>query len=191
MTNSANNNAAQLIRNQIANLQELLAILEAKPAEKPAVKTPVAQTPTKTAETKSNAVDYNSRIDALKKENEYILNSTRIGTPRLIKHVLNTIELYYTVRTGMVMYSRGDEEHRVLFGNIRILINMLKSQEKRLKAALKNLRRNGIPERYVDVYVAERRRAKRLINKNSEVYVRADINPIDILTDIGTTLNNV
>ena len=191
MTNSANNNAAQLIRNQIANLQELLAILEAKPAEKPAVKTPVAQTPTKTAETKSNAVDYNSRIDALKKENEYILNSTRIGTPRLIKHVLNTIELYYTVRTGMVMYSRGDEEHRVLFGNIRILINMLKSQEKRLKAALKNLHRNGIPERYVDVYVAERRRAKRLINKNSEVYVRADINPIDILTDIGTTLNNV
>lgn len=191
MTNLANNNAAQLIRNQIANLQELLAILEAKPAEKPAVKTPVAQTPTKTAETKSNAVDYNSRIDALKKENEYILNSTRIGTPRLIKHVLNTIELYYTVRTGMVMYSRSDEEHRVLFGNIRILINMLKSQEKRIKAALKNLRRNGIPERYVDVYVAERRRAKRLINKNSEVHVKADINPIDILTDIGTTLNKV
>lgn len=191
MTNLANNNAAQLIRNQIANLEELLAILEAKPAEKPAVKTPVAQTPTKTAETKSNAVDYNSRIDALKRENEYILNSTRIGTPRLIKHVLNTIELYYTVRTGMVMYSRSDEEHRVLFGNIRILINMLKSQEKRIKAALKNLRRNGIPERYVDVYVAERRRAKRLINKNSEVHVKADINPIDILTDIGTTLNNV
>ena len=68
---------------------------------------------------------------------------------------------------------------------------MLKSQEKRLKAALKNLHRNGIPERYVDVYVAERRRAKRLINKNSEVHVKADINPIDILTDIGTTLNNV
>ena len=191
MTNLANNNAAQLIRNQIANLQEVLAILEAKPAEKPAVKTPVAQTPTKTAETKSNAVDYNSRIDALKRENEYILNSTRIGTPRLIKHVLNTVEMYYAVRTSMVMYSRSDEEHRVLYGNIRILINMLKSQEKRIKAALKNLRRNGVPDCYVDVYVDERRRAKRLINKNSEVHVRADINPIDILTAIGTTLNNV
>lgn len=191
MTNSANNNAAELIRNQIANLQELLAILEAKPAEKPAVKTPVAQTPTKAAETKSNAVDYNSRIDALKRENEYILNSTRIGTPRLIKHVLNTIELYYTVRTGMVMYSRSDEEHRVLFGNIRILINMLKSQEKRIKVALKNLRRNSIPERYVDVYVAERRRAKRLISKNSDVVVNAGVNPIEILTDIATTFNGL
>lgn len=191
MTNSANNNAAELIRNQIANLQELLAILEAKPAEKPAVKTPVAQTPTKAAETKSNAVDYNSRIDALKRENEYILNSTRIGTPRLIKHVLNTIELYYTVRTGMVMYSRSDEEYRVLFGNIRILINMLKSQEKRIKVALKNLRRNGIPERYVDVYVAERRRAKRLISKNSDVVVNAGVNPIEILTDIATTFNGL
>lgn len=191
MTNSANNNAAELIRNQIANLQELLAILEAKPAEKPAVKTPVAQTPTKAAETKSNAVDYNSRIDALKRENEYILNSTRIGTPRLIKHVLNTIELYYTVRTDMVMYSRSDEEHRVLFGNIRILINMLKSQEKRIKVALKNLRRNSIPERYVDVYVAERRRAKRLISKNSDVVVNAGVNPIEILTDIATTFNGL
>ena len=191
MTNLANNNAAELIRNQIANLQEVLAILEAKPAEKPAVKTPVAQTPTKTAETKSNAVDYNSRIDALKKENEYILNSIRIGTPRLVKHVLNIIELYYTARIDMAMYSRSDEEYRVLVGNSRILINMLKSQEKRIKAALKYTRWNGVPERYVDVYVAERRRAKRLINKNSEVYVRADINPIDILTDIGTTLNNV
>lgn len=191
MTNLANNNAAELIRNQIANLQELLAILEAKPAEKPAVKTPVAQTPTKAAETKSNAVDYNSRIDALKRENEYILNSTRIGTPRLIKHVLNTIELYYTVRTGMVMYSRSDEEYRVLFGNIRILINMLKSQEKRIKVALKNLRRNSIPERYVDVYVAERRRAKRLISKNSDVVVNAGVNPIEILTDIATTFNGL
>lgn len=189
MPNLANNNAAQLIRQQIANLQEVLAILEAKPAEKPQVKTPVAQTPTKTAETKSNAVDYKSRIDVLKSENEYILNTTRIGTPRLIKHVLNIIELYYTARTGMAMYTCSDEEHRVLVGNSRILINMLKSQKKRIKAALKYVRWNGIPERYVDVYVAERRRAKRLINKNSEVYVKADINPIEILTDIATTFN--
>ena len=89
----------------------------------------------------------------------------------------------------MAMYSRSDEEHRILVGNSRILINLLKSQEKRIQAALKYTRWNGVPDRYVDVYVVERRRAKRLINKNSEVYVKADINPIDILTDIATTLN--
>lgn len=189
MTNSANNNAAQLIRQQIANLQEVLAILEAKPAEKLPVKAPVAQPTPKPLATKNTVIDYKSRIDVLKSENDYILNTTRIGTPRLVKHVLNIIELYYTARIDMAMYSRSDEEYRVLVGNSRILINMLKSQEKRIKAALKYIRWNGVPERYVDVYVAERRRAKRLINKNSEVYVKADIDPIDILTDIGTTLN--
>ena len=68
---------------------------------------------------------------------------------------------------------------------------MLKSQESRIKDALKYIRGNDIPNRYVAMYVTERRRAKRLINKNSEVYVKADIDPIDILTDIGTTLNRV
>ena len=189
MANSANNNAAQLIRQQIANLQEVLAILEAKPAVTPPAKAPVAQTTTKSPTTKNGPVDYKSRIDVLKSENDYILNTSRIGTPRLIKHILNIIELYYTARCGMAMYSRSDEEHRVLVGNSRILINLLKSQEKRIQAALKYTRWNGVPDRYVDVYVAERRRAKRLINKNSEVYVNADINPIDILTDIATTLN--
>lgn len=189
MTNLANNNAAELIRKQIANLQEVLAILEAKPAVTPPAKAPVAQTTTKSPTTKNDPVDYKSRIDVLKSENDYILNTSRIGTPRLIKHILNIIELYYTARCGMAMYSRSDEEHRVLVGNSRILINLLKSQEKRIQAALKYTRWNGVPDRYVDVYVAERRRAKRLINKNSEVYVNADINPIDILTDIATTLN--
>ena len=189
MTNLANNNAAELIRKQIANLQEVLAILEAKPAVTPPAKAPVVQTTTKSPTTKNGPVDYKSRIDVLKSENDYILNTSRIGTPRLIKHILNIIELYYTARCGMAMYSRSDEEHRVLVGNSRILINLLKSQEKRIQAALKYTRWNGVPDRYVDVYVAERRRAKRLINKNSEVYVNADINPIDILTDIATTLN--
>ena len=191
MTNSANNNAAELIRQQIANLEQVLATLETKPAEKPAENAPVAQTPTKTAETKSNTADYKLRIDVLKKENDFILNAARSGKPRLVKHVLNIIELYYVTRTDMAKYSRSDEEHRALVGNSRMLINMLKSQEKRIKAALKYIRWNGVPDRYVDVYVVERRRAKRLINKNSEVYVRADINPIDILTDIATTLNKV
>ena len=191
MTNSANNNAAQMIRQQIANLQEVLAILEAKPAEKLPVKAPVAQPTPKPLATKNTVIDYKSRIDVLKSENDYILNTIRIGTPRLVKHVLNIIELYYTARIDMAMYSRSDEEYRVLVGNSRILINMLKSQEKRIKAALKYTRWNGVPERYVDVYVAERRRAKRLINKNSEVYVKADIDLMDILTDIGTTLNRV
>ena len=191
MTNSANNNAAQMIRQQIANLQEVLAILEAKPAEKLPVKAPVAQPTPKPLATKNTVIDYKSRIDVLKSENDYILNTIRIGTPRLVKHVLNIIELYYTARIDMAMYSRSDEEYRVLVGNSRILINMLKSQEKRIKAALKYTRWNGVPERYVDVYVAERRRAKRLINKNSEVYVKADIDPMDILTDIGTTFNRV
>ncbi len=191
MTNSANNSAAQMIRQQIANLQEVLAILEAKPAEKLPVKAPVAQPTPKPLATKNTVIDYKSRIDVLKSENDYILNTIRIGTPRLVKHVLNIIELYYTARIDMAMYSRSDEEYRVLVGNSRILINMLKSQEKRIKAALKYTRWNGVPERYVDVYVAERRRAKRLINKNSEVYVKADIDPMDILTDIGTTFNRV
>jgi hypothetical protein len=191
MTNSANNNAAQMIRQQIANLQEVLAILEAKPAEKPAIQPPVVQTPTKTVETKSNTADYKLRIDVLKKENDYILNAARFGKPRLVKHVLNIIELYYVARTDMAMYSRSDEEHSALVGNSRMLINMLKSQEKRIKSALKYIRGNDIPNRYVAMYVTERRRAKRLINKNSEVYVKADIDPIDILTDIGTTLNRV
>ena len=191
MANSANTNAADLIRQQIANLQEVLAILEAKPAEKPAIQPPVVQTPTKTVEMKSNTPDYKLRIDVLKKENDYILNAARFGKPRLVKHVLNIIELYYVARTDMAKYSRSDEEHRVLVGNSRMLINLLKSQEKRIKAALKYIRGNDIPNRYVAMYVTERRRAKRLINKNSEVYVKADIDPIDILTDIGTTLNRV
>jgi uncharacterized SAM-dependent methyltransferase len=131
------------------------------------------------------------RIDVLKKENDYILNAARFGKPRLVKHVLNIIELYYVARTDMAMYSRSDEEHSALVGNSRMLINMLKSQEKRIKSALKYIRGNDIPNRYVAMYVTERRRAKRLINKNSEVYVKADIDPIDILTDIGTTLNRV
>ena len=190
MTNSANN-AAQMIRQQIANLQEVLAILEAKPAEKPAIQPPVVQTPTKTVEMKSNTPDYKLRIDVLKKENDYILNAARFGKPRLVKHVINIIELYYAARTDMALYTRADNEYGLLAGNSRVLINMLKSQESRIKDALKYIRGNGVPERYVDVYVAERRRAKRLINKNSEVYVKADIDPIDILTDIGTTLNRV
>ena len=90
MTNSANNNAAELIRQQIASLEQVLAILEAKPAETPTV----AQTPTKTAEMKSNTADYKLRIDVLKKENDFILNAARFGKPRLVKHVLNIIELY-------------------------------------------------------------------------------------------------
>ena len=191
MTNSANNNAAQMIRQQIANLQEVLAILEAKPAEKPAIQPPVVQTPTKTVEMKSNTPDYKLRIDVLKKENDYILNAARFGKPRLVKHVLNIIELYYVARTDMAKYSRSDEEHRALVGNSRMLINMLKSQEKRIKSALKYIRGNGIPNRYVAMYVTERRRAKRLINKNSEIFVKTDINPMDILTDIATTLNKV
>lgn len=187
MTNSANTNAAELIRQQTANLEQVLAIIEAKPAETPTV----AKTPTKTAETKSNAADYKLRIDVLKKENDYILNAAHFGKPRLVKHVLNIIELYYVTGTDMAKYSRSDEEHRALVGNSRMLINLLKSQEKRIKAALKYIRGNDIPNRYVAMYVTERRRAKRLINKNSEIFVKADINPIDILTDIATTLNKV
>ena len=193
MANSANNNAAQLIRQQIANLQEVLAILEAKPEVKPSVKPQAksvqVQPAPKSKPTKSISADYKTQIDALKAENDYILSTSRIGTPRLVKHVINIIELYYAARTGMAFYTRADNEYGVLSGNSRILINMLKSQEKRIQAALKYLRWNGVPDRYVDVYVAERRRAKRLINKNSEVYVKADINPIDILTVIATTLN--
>ena len=199
MTNSANN-AAQMIRQQIANLQEVLAILEAKPAEKPAIQPPVVQTPAKTVETKSNAADYKLRFDVLKKENDYILNAAHFGKPRLVKHVINIIELYYAARTDMALYTRADNEYGLLAGNSRVLINMLmshvlinmlKSQESRIKDALKYIRGNDIPNRYVAMYVTERRRAKRLINKNSEVYVKADIDPIDILTDIGTTLNRV
>ena len=174
-------------------MQEVLAILEAKPEVKPSVKPQAksvqVQPAPKSKPTKSISADYKTQIDALKAENDYILSTSRIGTPRLVKHVINIIELYYAARTGMAFYTRADNEYGVLAGNSRILINMLKSQEKRIQAALKYLRWNGVPDRYVDVYVAERRRAKRLINKNSEVYVKADINPIDILTVIATTLN--
>ena len=129
MTNSANINAADLIRRQIANLQEVLAILEAKPAEKPAVKPQAksvrVQNAPKPKLAKSIPADYKTQIDALKAENDYILSTTRIGTPRLVKHVINIIELYYAVRNGMKLYSRADNEYGVLAGNSRILINML------------------------------------------------------------------
>ena len=193
MTNSANNNAAELIRKQIANLQEVLAILEAKPEAKPMVKPQAksaqVQPPPKPKPAKSIPADYKTQIDALNAENDYILSTTRIGTPRLVKHVINIIELYYTARCGMAMYSRSDEEHRVLVGNSRILINLLKSQEKRIQAALKYTRWNTIPVRYEETYIDQRRRAKRLINKNIDVLVTANVNPIEILTDIATTFN--
>ena len=212
MANSANINAADLIRQQIANLQEVLAILEAKPEPKPAVRLqaltwrylvpqkqaavqrqriPVLtmQTAPKTKPAKSIPADYKTQIDALKAENDYILSTTRIGTPRLVKHVINVIELYYAARTGMRLYSRADNEYGVLSGNSRILINMLKSQELRIKDALKFNRWKGIPERYKETYINQRRRAKRLINKNTDVLVNADVNPIEILTDIATTFN--
>lgn len=193
MTNSANNNAAQLIRQQIANLQEVLAILEAKPEVKPAVKPQAksaqVQTAPKTKPAKSIPADYKTQIDALKAENDYILSTTRIGTPRLVKHVINIIELYYAVRNGMKLYSRADNEYSVLSINSRILINMLKSQELRIKDALKFNRRNTTPVRYEETYIDQRRRAKRLINKNIDVVVKADVNPIKILTDIATTFN--
>ena len=133
--------------------------------------------------------DYKTQIDALKAENDYILSTTRIGTPRLVKHVINIIELYYAVRNGMKLYSRADNEYSVLSSNSRILINMLKSQELRIKDALKFNRWKTIPNRYMAMYVTERRRAKRLINKNADVLVKADVNPIKILTDIATTFN--
>ena len=193
MANSANNNASQLIRQQIANLQEVLAILEAKPEVKPAVqsqaKSVQVQPVPKSKPAKSSPADYKARIKALKGENDYILSTSRIGTPRLVKHVINIIELYYVARTDMAKYSRSNEEHRILVGNSRMLINMLKSQELRIKDALKFNRWKGIPERYKETYINERRRAKRLISKNSDVVVKADVNPIEILTDIATTFN--
>ena len=194
MTNSVNNNnAADLIRQQIAHLQEVLAILEAKPEVKPSVKPQAksvqVQPAPKSKPTKSISADYKTQIDALKAENDYILSTSRIGTPRLVKHVINIIELYYAARTGMAKYSRSDEEHRALVGNSRILINMLKSQELRIKDALKFTRWKTIPVRYEETYINERRRAKRLINKNTDVVVKADVNPIEILTDIATTFN--
>ena len=193
MTNAANINAADLIRRQIANLQEVLAILEAKPAEKPAVKPQAksvrVQNAPKTKPAKSIPADYKTQIDALKAENDYILSTTRIGTPRLVKHVINIIELYYAARTGMRLYSRADNEYGVLAGNSRILINMLKSQELRIKDALKFTRWKTIPVRYEETYINQRRRAKRLINKNTDVLVKPDVNPIEILTDIATTFN--
>jgi hypothetical protein len=195
MANSANNNAAELIRKQIANLQEVLAILEAKPEVKPAVqpqaKSVQVQPVPKSKPAKSSPTDYKARIEALKGENDYILSTSRIGTPRLVKHVINIIELYYVARTGMVLYTRADNEYGVLAGNSRILINMLKSQELRIKDALKFNRWNGIPERYKETYINERRRAKRLISKNSDVVVKADVSPIEILTDIATTFNGL
>ena len=193
MANSANNNAAQLIRQQIANLQEVLAILEAKPEVKPSVKPQAksiqVQPVPKPKPAKSIPADYKTQIDALKAENDYILSTTRIGTSRLVKHVINIIELYYAARTGMAFYTRADNEYGVLAGNSRILINMLKSQELRIKDALKFNRWNTIPVRYEETYINERRRAKRLINKNADVLVKADVNPIEILTDIATTFN--
>ena len=193
MTNAANINAADLIRRQIANLQEVLAILEAKPAEKPAVKPQAksvrVQNAPKPKPAKSIPADYKTQIDALKAENDYILSTTRIGTPRLVKHVINIIELYYVARTGMRLYSRADNEYGVLAGNSRILINMLKSQELRIKDALKFTRWKTIPVRYEETYINQRRRAKRLINKNTDVLVKPDVNPIEILTDIATTFN--
>ena len=188
MANSANNNAAQLIRRQIANLQEVLAILEAKPEVKPSVK-PQAKSFQIQPAPKSIPADYKTQIDALKAENDYILSTTRIGTPRLVKHVINIIELYYAVRNGMKLYSRADNEYSVLSSNSRILSNMLKSQELRIKDALKSNRRNTTPVRYEETYIDQRRRAKRLINKNIDVVVKADVNPIKILTDIATTFN--
>ena len=89
----------------------------------------------------------------------------------------------------MGLYSRADNEYGALSGNSRILINMLKSQELRIKDALKFNRWKGIPERYKETYINQRRRAKRLINKNTDVLVNADVNPIEILTDIATTFN--
>ena len=193
MTNSVNINAADLIRRQIANLQEVLAILEAKPEPKPAVKPQAksvrVQNAPKPKPAKSIPADYKTQIDALKAENDYILSTTRIGTPRLVKHVINIIELYYAARTGMRLYSRADNEYGVLAGNSRILINMLKSQELRIKNALKYTRWNTIPVRYEETYINQRRRAKRLINKNTDVLVKPDVNPIEILTDIATTFN--
>ena len=195
MANSANTNAADLIRQQIANLQEVLAILEAKPAEKSAVKPQAksvqAQPATKSKTTKSSPADYKALVDALKAENDYILSTSRIGTPRLVKHVINIIELYYAARTDMALYTRADNEYGLLAGNSRVLINMLKSQELRIKDALKFSRWNTIPVRYEETYIDERRRAKRLISKNSDVVVKADVNPIEILTDIATTFNGL
>ena len=195
MTNSVNNNAAELIRNQIANLQEVLAILEAKsepkPAVKPQAKSVKAQPATKSKTTKSSPADYKARIDALKAENDYILSTTRIGTPRLVKHVINIIELYYAARTDMALYTRADNEYGLLAGNSRVLINMLKSQELRIKDALKFSRWSTIPVRYKEIYIDERRHAKRLISKNSDVVVKAGVNPIEILTDIATTFNGL
>ena len=189
MTNSVNNNAAELIRKQIAHLQEVLAILEAKPAVKPQAKSAQVQPVPKPKPAKSIPADYKTQIDALKAENDYILSTTRIGTPRLVKHVINIIELYYAVRNGMKLYSRADNEYSVLSSNSRILSNMLKSQELRIKDALKFNRWKTIPVRYEETYINERRRAKRLINKNTDVVVKADVNPIEILTDIATTFN--
>lgn len=193
MANSANINAAELIRRQIANLQEVLAILEAKPEPKPVVKPQAksaqVQTAPKPKPAKSIPADYKTQIDALKAENDYILSTTRIGTPRLVKHVINIIELYYAARTGMRLYSRADNEYGVLSGNSRILINMLKSQELRIKDVLKFNRWNTTPVRYEETYIDQRRRAKRLINKNTDVLVKGDVNPIKILTDIATTFN--
>lgn len=188
MVHSANLEAIQIIRAKIAVLQETLEALE---VQSPNING-VQHVRDNIKSPKEIDFDkYQAQIDSLVVENDFIVNAKRIGTPRLVNHVISIIESYFEIRMLMQSYKRTDNVHKRLCGLARRLSNLLVTQAPRLKAALKYLHYTDIPARYNSVYIQERRRAKRLINKNKDVVIKLDINPLDVLADIATTFNHL